>query len=288
MPRPSVTWVLRLVCAGMLIGHALMCWNGQMPLRALLWDEGLVSGVVQRFVGMDWDSWVSSMDVDRSINRVIRIQAWIFFCFALVVLVPVKRKAAGLLYVVASLDLLFLGWLKFHDLGMGLGQLFEHASQFCLPLVLAMQIWGRGNRWELLARSSLAATFIAHGLFAVDLPSEIPWLNHQRPGQFTEMTMLCLGLEIESSAGRLLLIAGVADFLVAGMIFFRGWPRTIGLAYMCVWGFLTALARPWAHYEPTAAMETLVRWVPEMLYRTPHFGLPLCLLLALWWSRTDN
>jgi hypothetical protein len=285
---PSLAWLLRLVCAVMFIGHGWVCWNGQMPLRALLWDESLVSGVVERLTGMEWNAWVSSMEVDASINRAIRIQAWIFFFFALAVMVPLRSKAASWCYVAAALNLLFLGWLKYHDIGMGIGQWFEHASQFCLPLVLALYFWGKGSRWELLAKLSLAATFIGHGLFALGVPSEIPALNHQRPGQFTEMTMLCLGLETESSAGRLLTVAGVADFIVAGMIFLRGWPRIIGLAYMVAWGFLTALARPWAYYEPTAAGETLGRWIPEMLYRFPHFGLPACLLLALWLRRADS
>ncbi len=272
----------------MFIGHGLMCWNGQMPLRALLWDEGLVSGVVQRIAGIEWDVWVSSMEIDAGINRAIRAQAWIFFLFAIAMLLPMRRRGFGLIYVAASLNLLFLGWLKFHDAGLGIGQLFEHASQFCLPLVLAMYVWGRGNAWELVARLSLASTFVAHGVFAIGLSSEIPLLNHPRPGRFTEMTMLCLNLESESIAGWLLLAAGLADFLVAGMIFLRGWPRLVGLAYMVAWGFLTALARPWAYYEPTAASETLIRWVPAMLYRAPHFGLPLCLLLALAWRRADS
>ncbi|MGI9240615.1 MAG: hypothetical protein ACR2RV_07425 [Verrucomicrobiales bacterium] len=283
-----LAWLLRLVCAAMFVGHGLMCWNGQMPLRALLWDEALVSGAVQRLAGMDWDTWVSSMEVDAGINRAIRAQAWIFFFFAVAVLLPVRKRAVGLLYIAAAVNLLFLSWLKYHDVGMGVGQLLEHASQFCLPLVLALFFWQRGNAWEPLAKLSLATTFVAHGVYAVGLPAEVPWLNHQRPGKFTEMTMLCLELESESIAGWLLLSAGLLDFLVAAMIFLPGWPRRVGLSYMVVWGFLTALARPWAYFEPTAASETLIRWVPEMLYRAPHFGLPLCLLLALRWRQADS
>ena len=39
-------WPLRLVLALMLFGHAWVCWNGQMPSRALLWDEELFAGAV--------------------------------------------------------------------------------------------------------------------------------------------------------------------------------------------------------------------------------------------------
>ena len=135
---PAVEWLLRILCAVMLIGHGLMCWNGQMPLRALLWDEELVSGTVEKVFGMDWGTWVSSLEVDDGITRAIRGQAFIFFGFAFAALVPFWRRAMGFVYVVASLNLIFLAWLKYHDHGMGIGQLLEHAGQFLLPLVLAL------------------------------------------------------------------------------------------------------------------------------------------------------
>ncbi len=272
-------WPLRLVCAVMLAGHAWMCWNGQMPLRALLWDEELFSGVVKRFAGMDWGEWVSSLDVDDGINRAIRIQAWVFFAFAAAALVPLRLKFLSLLYLLTSLNLVFLAWLKYHDSGVGVAQFFEHSSQFLMPLVLFGAIWYQ--RWMAMATIGIALTFIAHGVFAIGMPAEITWLNHARPGNFIEVTMLCLGLETEAPVGRALLVAGILDFVVVVLLFFRGWPRVAGLGYMFVWGFATALARPWAHYEPTAATDSLLRWIPELLYRAPHFAIPLCLLLAL-------
>lgn len=96
-----------------------------------------------------------------------------------------------------------------------------------------------------------------------------------------EMTMQCLGLQSESAAGGILITAGILDVIVIISIFIKGWPRILGLSYMAGWGFLTALARPWFHFDPTAAAETLLRWLPEFFFRAPHFCLPLCLLLAL-------
>jgi hypothetical protein len=227
------------------------------------------------------------MQVDEGITRAILVQAWLFFLFAIAALIPLRGRLLGIVYLIASLNLAFLAWLKYRDAGMGVAQFFENAGQFCLPLVLALFVGGR-DAWRPVAKVGLAATFIGHGLFAIGLPSEITWLNHPRPGSFTEMTMLCLKFETEAAAGRLLLAAGIIDLVAAVMIFLRGWPRAAGLVYMIAWGFMTALARPWAYFEPTAASETLVRWIPEMLYRFPHFGLPLCLLLALRRRRADN
>ena len=289
---PALEWLLRLVCATMLIGHGWMCWNGQMPLRALLWDEELAAGAVKALTGMDWGTWVSSMEVDAGIDRAVRVQAWAFFGFAGAVLIPLRLRFSRLLELLAALNVFLLAGLKYHDSGMGLAQWFEHASQFCLPLVLFLV--ARDGGWSrsavVLAKLSLAATFVGHGLFAIGMNSDSSWLNHPRPGNFVEMTMLCLKLDAEAAAGRFLFAAGVADFVVAVLIFVPGWrwPRALGLVYMVLWGFATALARPWSYYEPTAATETLIRWIPEMLYRTPHFGVPLCLLLALWRGRAET
>lgn len=278
-PRPHspVVWSLRIVGALVLIGHGWMCWNGQMPLRALLWDEKLFSGPAEKLFGMDWNTWASSLEVDDGINRAIRFQAYLFFAFAAAALLPLRLKFLAFLHVTATLNLGFLAWLKYHDSGVGVAMFVEHASQFLMPLILLIAACGR--RWAPLALVAMAATFIGHGVFALGIPADITWLNHPRPGNFVEMTMLVLHLESETAAGRILLVAGSLDLLAAALIFIRGKPRALGLYFMAFWGFATALARPWAYFEPTAASETLLRWVPEFIYRTPHFALPLCLLL---------
>lgn len=248
-----------------------------MPLRALLWDEKLFSGAAQSFFGMDWDTWASSLEVDDGITRAIRVQAYLFFGFAIAALLPLRPRLLVPVQVAAALNLGFLAWLKYHDSGMGIAMFVEHASQFLMPVILLLAV--RGQRWVPLALVAMAATFIGHGLFAIGIPAEITWLNHPRPANFVEMTMLGLRLESETAAGRFLLTAGLLDLLAAGLIFVRGRPRVLGLCFMAFWGFTTALARPWAYYEPTAASETLLRWIPEFVYRVPHFALPLCLLL---------
>lgn len=287
-PR-HITWLLRIACAVMLLGHGMMCWNGQMPLRALLWDEGMVSGLVKTLTGMEWDTWASSMQVDGGINNTVRAQAWLFFLFAVSVLIPMRRKRAiaAALYLTIALNLLFLGWLKFYESGEGIAHWLEHASQICLPVVLCLFVFGK-DKWRTVATVSIAITFVTHGLLAIGQPSQIVLLNHPRPGSFVEMTMLCLGLEFESHAGSILLTAGILDIIAAAAIFLRGWPRILGLSYMFAWGLATAIARPWAYFEPTAAMETLIRWLPELFYRSPHFFLPLALLLALRASRAKD
>jgi hypothetical protein len=284
---PTTTWLLRITCAVMLLGHGWACCNGDMPLRALLWDEALATGPVKALTGMGWGKWVSSMEVDARIDFAIRVQAILFFAFAIAALIPFKRRLLAAIYAFATINLTFLAWLKYHDAGVGIGQFAEHSAQLVTPLVLLLVVWQRPRAACWLASAAIALTFIGHGLFALDLGSQTLWANHPRPGRFTEMAMLCLGFETEAAANRLLVVAGIIDLLAAALLFTRRWPRALALWWMLAWGFLTAVARPWAYFEPTAAIESLNRWIPEALYRVPHFAIPLLLLLALRHQRVE-
>ena len=88
----ALEWLLRLVCAVMFLGHGWMAYNGQMPLRALLWDEALVAGGGENLTGMNWDTWVSSMRVDAGIDAAIRIQAWVYLLLCVAALLPVRNR----------------------------------------------------------------------------------------------------------------------------------------------------------------------------------------------------
>ena len=290
-PRSLVLeWVLRLACAITLLGHGWVCWNGQMPLRALLWDEGLMREFVASVFNTDWDTWVTSFEIGDRIDAAVRIHAIVFLLFAVAALVPLRKRWFRMLYLIAAADLAFLAWLKFLDAGVGLGQLAEHASQVAIPLILFLLIRNtvRSRTLELVIKAALALTFIGHGLFAIGFSSNSLWLSHPLPGHFTEMTMLCLGFESESSAERLLLLGGILDLLAAAVIFAPGRRARLAFGYMLLWGFLTALARPWAYFDAANASDSLNTWLPEALLRTPHFALPLYVLLALRANRAKN
>lgn len=274
---PFLIRTLRVICFLTFVGHGWVCLNGQMPIRALLWDEELMTGVVENWLQMDWGTYVSSMEMADRIDGVVRVQGWLFLFLGTCCLIPLRRWC-GTVYLAGAANLGLLAWLKYLDAGSGIGMLLEHASQFCLPVILylALYVGPERPRWsratDLIARASLALAFACHGLFAMGLHADITLLSHPMPQSYLEMTMACLGLESEAVAERILLVVGKIDILVAVLIFIRPiqwWP----LAYMVLWGFVTALARPWAHPD------SLDAWIPEMIYRAPHFGLPLVLLL---------
>ena len=266
----------------MFAGHGWLCWNEQMPLHALLQNESLMAGIVKKLFIMDWKDWLA-LKISDNIDTAIRVQAWLFFFFAAATLAPVRNFVLGFVYLLGTANLVFLAWLKYFDAGAGVGHFLEHSSQFCLPLIVYLMVFGKGWRFPvgIIAGLAIALTFVGHGLFAIGLPSEVSWLNHPRPGNFTEMTMLCFGIESETTAELILLVAGILDIAAAVLLFTAGRLRVASLGYMVTWGLLTALARPWTYFDPAFSTETMARWLPEALYRLPHFALPLCLLLAL-------
>lgn len=276
-------WLLRSTCAIMFIGHSWLCFNGQMPLRALLWDENIMSGIIAKLTEQDWNWWVTSPHIDDKISHCVMVQGFIFLFFATLSLIPIRKRSYRYIYLISCINLVFLAFLKYLDNRIGIGNLLEHASQFTCPLVLFLFTANNNlNRpLELLAKVSVALTFIFHGLFAINFGHDWNWLNHTRPGHFTEMVMICLGIDKEWSANQILFVAGVLDFLAAILIFTQRKLIKMGLLYMILWGLLTAMARPWAHFNKSSVIESLNNWVPEMLLRTPHFAVPLCLLLAL-------
>ena len=267
----------------MLIGHGWVCLNGKMPLTALLWDEELMSGLITSITGEDWNSWVTSLEVGDAISNLIKAQGILFILFAVTILIRSQKKWFNYIYIIISINLLFLAVLKYLDSRVGIGNLLEHASQFCMPLIIFFIARDKSIKGMslIIAKVSIAFAFIFHGLFAINFRHEMIIFDHARPGHFTEMVMLSLGIDQESLANSILVIAGILDFISAALIFCKGTPRNIGLLYMFIWGSLTAMARPWSRFDSYDIVGNLNIWIPEMLYRLPHFMIPLCLLLAL-------
>ena len=96
----------------MFIGHSWVCFNGQMPLRALLWDENIMSGIITRLSGQDWNWWVTSLEIDEKISYCVMIQGFIFLFFAALSLIPIRKKSYRYIYLVSVINLVFLAFLQ--------------------------------------------------------------------------------------------------------------------------------------------------------------------------------
>jgi hypothetical protein len=289
VPSPPALRLLRVVAALMFLGHGWTHWNLKMPLSALVWDEAWMNGVLQSIWGIDWSSWANDLRVERGMDAVSRGFGVFYGVCGVLCLVPLRAWWRGVVLGLGGLGLLLLAYLKFREADKGIGNLLEHGGQFATPWVLwwaersnvrSRQGWPSAM---VLAKIALVFTFVFHGLFAFGLPAEVPFWDHGTPVHFVEMTMLSLGLESESIARMLLRTAGVVDWLAAVLILLPRRPllQKVGLIYMASWGALTALARPWAYVQSQEVWASANTWLPEMLLRTPHWGLALVLLLSM-------
>ncbi|HUF61275.1 MAG TPA: hypothetical protein VMN36_04310 [Verrucomicrobiales bacterium] len=287
------SWLVRLACVLLLAGQAWLHMDvGDIPLRELLWNEEMMTGIVHKRLGMTWNEYVTSPEIDRGISRIIFGMGVFYAVAALFALVLRPRTVAATVLCAATVLLVFLAWLEYLDQARQWTVFWEHALQSATPLlvVLLCILERRGWGMQALLRLALAVTFIAHGVFAWGLSPEhpLPWIGHlgfdvATPGSFVEMTLESLDLETEEEALQILHWAGLADFIAAILLFL---PKLwiLGAAYMTAWGFLTALARLWTYFESEVWAETLRTWGPEFLVRGVHWLVPLA-LLVLWRER---
>lgn len=172
--------------------------------------------------------------------------------------------------------------------------------------------------WLLLLATAL--TFTGHGLYAVgyyDVPlnfrtmtSEIipasestillileaaGWLDFLIVAlvlipRMPKIPMLGLGYLVVSTLTILLAtfwspldMTGGMGFILGALVLIPFIPnaRLMGLIYMTLWGGATTLARIWAYYDPNLPSNGLDPWFAEALVRTPHWLIPLWLIIWL-------
>lgn len=63
---------LKWICFFMLIGRAYQCLVWDIPIRGLIWDEGLLSGIVPPLTGMTWQEYVTSPKVDCFMTYLVK------------------------------------------------------------------------------------------------------------------------------------------------------------------------------------------------------------------------
>lgn len=270
--------MLRLAAIAACLGFSFRALFSDLPLREVLWDERWW-GWFARLTGFTWTEWVTSANVENTIEAIGASLGWMMLLVALVFLLRpwhnLVRTAAWIAFIV----LLIQHFLYWKEHFWQIGQLLELTLLTASPLlylkygkdnsVLAGDLTGR----RLLA-GLIALTFIGHGLYAVGF--------HAVPANFVMMTQEGLGVG-EQTARQLLFTVGILDFLAAGLLllpWLKGWY--IGLAWVIPWALLTTFARWWS-YQGIVSWETLLtQWGPEVIIRLPHLLLPIALL---WWAR---
>jgi hypothetical protein len=239
------------------------------------------------FTGLSWQHWVyRNPPYDSLFEGLLQtgapagfhqMLAVVFLLGAVsVLLLHKKRYPARVLILLANLAIMVFGIADQVQKMPYYNQVVEHAIQFALPLLLLyFPKETLSKSWLLPAKVVIAATFTAHGLYALN------WVP--TPGHFIAMTHHVTGLD-QSGSRTFLWIAGLLDLLLSVFIFFPGRIRQWALAYAVFWGLSTALARILGHVH-LGWYEAAMYWVPEFIYRLGNAILPLALLV--WYRERD-
>ncbi|MDX2247933.1 MAG: hypothetical protein SF052_14200 [Bacteroidia bacterium] len=203
---------------------------------------------------------------------------WLICATLAGVVKPGEKLLYGLL-IISSLLLMAMTFALWQGSSYQFAQLIEQTAQWATPLLLiyalmsaSMNHSGAGPSVEKLILVTTALVFTGHGLYASGI--------FPQPANFHYMVTSILGIS-GVSASWFLRVAGIMDFVVSAAIFIPR-LRRVGLAYMAVWGLLTALARVIAYVELTDLGATLFEWLPQVLFRLPHGLLPLVVLKKIF------
>lgn len=270
--KSSVIIVLRIICIAVFAGRAWQHLFWDAPFRTVLWDEALLKFIVESIGDMSWYDYVTSEVVDQRIQWIIKLTG-VFYALLAILSAYIKpsMENLGRLLPVGSTFLLVLALLYCKEKFFHIGQFFEYTAQFMTPTLLYLVLFSKidNRQFILLTKGAIALTFICHGLYAINY--------YPRPGNFVDMVINILHIG-EPAAHTLLAVAGMLDFIIAIALFIPICANT-ALVYAFIWGLLTSLARIWANFQPEFALQTLNQWGFESIYRLPHAGLPLALLM---------
>ena len=258
------------------LGRAWQHLYWDAPYRSLLWDESLMSPIIEFLSGLTWETYVTSPVTEQNIILLIRITGILYLIIAGFSLwAKTDKLYFRILLWAGFINLVILALLYCKERFYSIGQFFEYSLQFGSPLFLLC--WFRIEKGKTSSallifwmKIAIALTFTCHGLYAIGY--------YSRPIGFMEMTMNILHVD-EPTAIQFLQLAGILDFIVSIGIFMPyKWSKYF-LSYTVCWGFLTALARIWANFDLEWLDYVMMQWLHETIYRFPHFLIPASVLL---------
>lgn len=275
MNKLKLIWLVKICAFTVFLGRAYQLYFFGAPFRAFLWDESLLTPIVEGLSNYTWQDYASSSKVNVWIDGFIKFCSLIFLLAAIISLFWNKigyRRLKQIVMSFALLVLLFIGICMVKDKNYEYLLFFELFIQLAAPILLLLNVRldVTDNKKIIIGlKIAIACTFIAHGLFAMGLI--------YLPGYFVDMTIMILGLN-ESQATTFLYVAGVLDLVMSVLIFVPKLSK-YALWYMVFWGLTTAFARLFAGFSSDFVSSSLHASVYLVIYRLSHGLLPLVVLL---------
>jgi hypothetical protein len=275
MERNRILYFLKLSCFLIFAGRAYQHLFWDAPFRSILWDQQLLEPLVNKVLNMNWSIYVTDLNIDENIQKMIKING-LFYLLCAVISLKISftsKKIVKFILLLGGINLFVLALLltknKFYHIAM----FFEHAIQFGTPIILYFFLKNNYESWLLrILKVIISLSFACHGLYAIGLIYPIP-------ETFVTMTINILPIN-DASAKYFLFVMGILDFLIAISIFV---PKTskICLIYAFVWGIVTALARIISGFNYGISFDILHQYFYLTVYRIPHGIIPLLAFLII-------
>ena len=130
-------WIVQLATVAVFLGRAYQHLYWDIPIRALLWDEAMMSGLVEAFTSLTWEEYTTSIAVDETIESIKRGFGWFYlFCGVVALLATRLPRWAHKILLLGALGLVFLAALYCKSKFYSIGQFFEYTLQFSTPIIL--------------------------------------------------------------------------------------------------------------------------------------------------------
>lgn len=275
MNKLNIISLLKICAFTVFIGRAYQFYFFGAPFRAFFWDESLLSPIVEGLFNTSWYNYATNAKVNSWIEALTKLCSGLLFLAALISLFWDKIKFYRFKKIILSIGLfilLLLAICMVKDKNYDYFQFFELTLQFAAPLLLLLKpdLQNLKHKKTVFAlKIAIALTFIPHGLFAMGIP--------HLPGHFIDMTISLLSVN-ETQATQFLFVAGLLDLILSLLIFVPKLSK-YALIYMIIWGFLTALARPFSSFNQDFISASLHGSLFLMIYRLSHGIIPLIVLL---------
>lgn len=270
--------LLKIAVFTIFIARAYQHFFWDIPYRALLWYENLMSPVLV-FFNIEWSEFVNNTAIDTKIQFIIKGIGILYFIASVFVLFlneNSNRLIKGFIKTIAFWQFLVV-FLFTKESFFQIGQYFEHSLQLGLPLLL-LYVYSASfslQKGLVFLKWLVGITFLCHGLYAFGF--------YPVPGNFIDMTISILGLS-EDNSRTFLWIVGFIDLLILPLLFIKNTVKVTAI-YAVFWGFLTAFARIIANFSIDFPLETIHQYGFETVVRICHGIGPL---LILFWNEKRN
>ncbi|WP_440879688.1 hypothetical protein [Tenacibaculum sp. C7A-26P2] len=269
MKNSTLLRILKISSFLIFLGRCYQHLFWDAPYRSLFWDQNLLEPIVSTVLGISWQAYVTNVYTDDAIQFLTKITGILYGICAIISLTINERSKTWMSSILklGAINLIFLALLLTKEKFYHLIMFFEHSIQFGVPTLLIYFLKDKNQeKLIIFLKIFILLTFSCHGIYAIDY-------FYPLPVNFVTMTLNILNLE-EEIVKKILLIAGILDFLVAVAVFIPKIAK-VALLYASFWGFATAFARIFSGFHYDISLSIIHQYLYLVIYRLPHSIMPL-------------